>query len=152
MTSIGKFVVFWVFLVFYVIFFFVSLLLIHCRSKEHDHVKDNLSAKLLRIQTFGKMKFKEFKDLISVADYKTCEAKMDKHPTWYPLTLDVFVKFLYKVILPSLMFLCFFSCFCHLLIFFCFRESYQMQQTLQQGCIGRLRSSRSGLLLKFGTL
>ena len=68
-----------------------------CRSTEHDHVKDNLPAKLLRIRTFGKMKLEEFKDLISPADYKLCESKMEKHPTWYPLTLDVFVKFLYKV-------------------------------------------------------
>ena len=65
---------------------------------EHDHVKDNLPTKLLRIRTFGKMKLEEFKDLISNADYKMCESKMDKNPTWYPLTLDVFVKFLYKVI------------------------------------------------------
>jgi hypothetical protein len=70
-----------------------------CRSTEHDHVKDNLPAKLLRIRTFGKMKLEEFKDLISPADYKLCESKMEKHPTWYPLTLDVFVKFLYKVII-----------------------------------------------------
>jgi hypothetical protein len=69
---------------------------------EHDHVNDNLPAKLLRIQTFGKMKLEEFKDRISSADYKTCEFKMDKNPTWYPLTLDVFVKFLYKVIFLSL--------------------------------------------------
>jgi hypothetical protein len=68
------------------------------RSTEHDHVKDNLPAKLLRIWTFGKMKLKEFKDLIWIGDYKTCESKMEKNPTWYPLTLDVFVKFLYKVI------------------------------------------------------
>ena len=79
---------------------FACFLLIACRSTEHDHVKDNLPAKLLRIRTFGKMKLEEFKDLISPQDYKTCEAKMLKNPTWYPLTLDIFVKFLYKVILP----------------------------------------------------
>jgi hypothetical protein len=72
-----------------------------CRSTEHDHVKDNLPAKLLRIRTFGKMKLEEFKDLISPADYKLYESKMEKHPTWYPLTLDVFVKFIYKVIIHS---------------------------------------------------
>ena len=67
------------------------------RSTEHDHVKDNLPTKLLRIRTFGKMRLEEFKDLLSIADYKMCESKMEKNPTWYPLTLDVFVKFLYKV-------------------------------------------------------
>ena len=107
MTSTGKFVFVWVFLfVFHSQHFpsFVSRLLISCRSTEHDHVKDNLPAKLLRIRTFGKMKLEEFKDLISPSDYKTCEIKMLKTPTWYPLTLDVFVKFLYKVILHSLPF------------------------------------------------
>ncbi len=74
---------------------FIDLFL---RSTEHDHVMDNLPAKFLRIQTFGKMKLKDFKDLLSPAYYKMCESKMDKNPTWYPLTLDVFVKFLYKVI------------------------------------------------------
>ena len=78
---------------------------------EHDDVKDTLHAKLLRICTFGEIKLEEFKDLISVADYKVCESKMDKHPTWYPLTFDVFVKFLYKVILPFLMLMFFLSFF-----------------------------------------
>jgi hypothetical protein len=44
------------------------------------------------------MRLEDFKDLISAAKYKTCETKMEKNPTWYPLTLDIFVKFLYKVI------------------------------------------------------
>ena len=65
---------------------------------EHDHVKDNLPAKLLRIRTFRKIKLEEFKDLLSIADYKICETKMVNSSTWYPLTLDVFAKFLYKVI------------------------------------------------------
>ena len=47
---------------------FFSLLLIFCRSLEHDHVQDNHPAKLLRSRTFGKIKLEEFKDLISVAD------------------------------------------------------------------------------------
>jgi hypothetical protein len=83
--------------------FLLSLILIEWlfRSTEHDHVKDNLPVKLLRIRIFGKMKLEEFKDLISIADYKTCESKMEKNPTWYPLTLDVFVKFLYKVSFKS---------------------------------------------------
>jgi hypothetical protein len=84
---------------FSVLLVFLFLIDLFFRSTEHDHVKDNLPAKLLRIRTFGKMKLEEFKDLISIGDYKTCESKMEKNPTWYPLTLDVFVKFLYKVIL-----------------------------------------------------
>ena len=75
-----------------------SLKFVFFRSTEHGHVKDNLPAKLLRIRTFGKMELEEFKDLLSVLDYKLCESKMDIHPTWYPLTIDIFVKFLYKVL------------------------------------------------------
>ena len=74
------------------------------KSTEHNHVKDNLPAKLLFIRTFGKMKLEDFKDLISVSDYRMCKSKMDKHPTWYPLTLDVFVTFLYKVIVLQIAF------------------------------------------------
>ena len=44
------------------------------------------------------MKLEEFKDLISVTDYKMCESKMENNPIWFFLTLDIFVKFLYKVI------------------------------------------------------
>jgi hypothetical protein len=102
MISTGTFVEFSVFIVCLVFWIFFSFgFSSFCRSTEHDHVKDNLPAKLLRIRTFGKMKLEEFKDLISPADYKTCESKIDKNPTWYPLTLDVFVKFLYKVIPTS---------------------------------------------------
>jgi hypothetical protein len=143
---------FWFFFSQYFCFFF--RLFIYCRSTEHDHIKDNLSAKLPRIQTFGKMKLEEFKDLNSPAYHETCEAKMVKNPIWYPLTLDVFVKFLYKIISPSLC-LCLspFNC-CHsfTLIFVCVRENCRTQPTLQQGCIGRIHPSRSDLLPKFGIL
>ena len=76
----------------------IFLIFLFIRTSEHDYVRNNLPAKLLRICTFGKMKLEEFKDLISVPDYKTCKTKMENNPIWYPLTLDVFVKFLYKVI------------------------------------------------------
>ena len=48
------------------------------------------------------MKLEEFKDLIFIADYKVYESKIKKNPTWYSFTLDVFFKFLYKVIIPFL--------------------------------------------------
>lgn len=104
-----------VFIVFFIRFWYTSLSLIltslSSRSTEHDHVKDNLPAKLLRIRTFGKMKLECFKDLISSIDYKTCEAKAAKAPTWYPLTLDIFVKFLYKVITSHKRLCCFIANF-----------------------------------------
>ena len=77
---------------------FLFAMLLFFRSTKHNHVKDNIFAKYLCIRTFGKMKLEEFKNLISVADYKVCASKIKKNPTWYPLTLDIFVKFLYKVI------------------------------------------------------
>ena len=79
------------------LFSFFPLTFYLYRSTEPDHVKDNLPAKLLCIRTFGKMRLEEFKDLLSISDYKMCESKMEKTPTWYPMTLDVFVKFLYNV-------------------------------------------------------
>ena len=105
MTSTGEFCFagLLVFCLFVMLCFFCFSLNFFCRSIEHDHVKDNLPAKLPRIQAFGEMKLEEFKDLISVADYKVCESKIKKNPTWYPHTLDVFVKFLYKVILLFIM-------------------------------------------------
>ena len=105
-------------LVFFLSFFFLTFS--SFRSTKHDHVKVNLPAKLLHIRTFGKMKLEEFKDLLSVTDFKMCESKMDKNPTWYPLTLDVFVKFLYKVIFVFI-FLEFSSpCLCLVFIIFLF--------------------------------
>ena len=67
------------------------------RSTEHDYVKANIPSKLLRIRTFGRLELTTFKDLISPVDYKACEKIKESRPTWYNLTADVFVKFLYKV-------------------------------------------------------
>jgi len=78
------------------------LIFSNCRSTEHDHVKANLPAKLLRIRTFGKIELAEFKDLISPANYMLCEKAAKMRTTWYKLTVDVFIKFLYKVICLSL--------------------------------------------------
>jgi hypothetical protein len=125
---------------------------IFCRSTEHDHVTDNLPTKLFRIRTFGNMKLKEFKDLLSVADYKMCETKMVNGPTWYPLTLDVFVKFLYKVIgfhyFPQSLL----PCLCSFLILFlvCSRGRYLQQRITQQGCTVRIIPRLGGRLAKFG--
>ena len=48
---------------------------------------------------FGKMELIDFKDLISIVDYKICEEAKKKNPIWYKLTMDIFIKFLYKVFL-----------------------------------------------------
>ena len=60
-------------------------------------MKNNLPAKLLHIYIFGKMELSGFNKLISTINYKTCEETRKSRATWYHLTTDVFVKFLYKV-------------------------------------------------------
>ena len=100
------------------------------------------------------MKLEEFKDLIFVTDYKMCESKIDKNPTMYLFTLDVFVKFLYKIIFLFLCLCVFLLCFviCLHSFVFVFIESYPTQPTSQQGCTAWLHPSRSDPLMKFGIL
>lgn len=65
-------------------------------------MKSSLPAKLHRIRTFGALKLEEFQPLISKEDYLTCVNAKSKLQTWYPLTIDVFISFLYKVWLHPL--------------------------------------------------
>jgi hypothetical protein len=83
-------------------------------------------------ETFKEMNFEEFKDFISVADYKMCESKMDKNPIWYPFIFDVFVKFLYKIIFLFFMLMCIFIIYFHsfIFVFVCIRESCRKDPTL----------------------
>ena len=67
------------------------------RSTEHDHVQDSTIAKLQRIRTFGAFKLSDFKGLISKEDMAICEVYKPRVPSWYPLTMDIFVKFLHAV-------------------------------------------------------
>ena len=64
------------------------------RSTEHDHVQDNTIAKLQTIWTFGAFKLNDFKGLISKNDMAISEAYQSRVPSWYLLTIDIFVKFL----------------------------------------------------------
>jgi hypothetical protein len=100
------------------------------------------------------MILEDFKDLISVADYRTCESKIDKHPTWYPLMLDVFVKFLYKVIVYEFILLIppFISYTWLALIHANVREKFPMRPILQQGSIVRQLLKIAGRPRRFGTL
>ena len=67
------------------------------RSTEHDHVQDSNIAKLQRIRTVGAFKLFDFKGLISKENMAICEAYKPRVPSWYPLTMDIFVKFLHAV-------------------------------------------------------
>ena len=67
------------------------------RSAENDHVKSNLTSLLQRVRTFGSLELKDFKPLLTKKEFKAClESKMLK-TTWYPVTMDVFISFLFRV-------------------------------------------------------
>ena len=65
-------------------------------------MKASLPSRLQRIWTSGSLPLEEYTKLISVEDKKICETEKSKHETWYSLTLDIFVAFLYKVSIKSL--------------------------------------------------
>ena len=64
---------------------------------EYDHFQESTIAKLQRIQTFGKFKLFYFKGFISKENMAICEAYKSRVPSWYPLIMDVLIKFLYAV-------------------------------------------------------
>ena len=67
------------------------------RSAENDHVKSNLTSLLQRIRMFGSLELKDFKPLLTKKEFKAClESKMLK-TTWYPMTMDVFISFFFRV-------------------------------------------------------
>jgi hypothetical protein len=67
------------------------------RWTKHDYVKANIHAKLLWMCTFGRLELLTFMDLISPTDYKAYKKTKEIRPTWYNLTVNVFVKFFYNV-------------------------------------------------------
>ena len=67
------------------------------RSTENDHIKSNLSSLLQRVRTFGSLELKDFKPLLTKKEFKAyLESKMLK-TTWYLVTMDVFISFLFRV-------------------------------------------------------
>ena len=65
-------------------------------------MKASVPSRLQRIQTFESLPLEEYTKLISAEEIKICEIEKSKHETWYSLTLDIFVAFLYKVSIKSL--------------------------------------------------
>ena len=60
-------------------------------------MKTNLVHKIHRIRSFGTLKLQEFKNLfVRWKDYAKREKKRP-FTTWYPLTVDIFAAFIYKV-------------------------------------------------------
>lgn len=80
--------------VYYVLFTYNSI--IHFRSTENAHVKTNLVHRLHRINTYGMLDLAEFKELLTKEEFKACENRT-KPFAWYPLTSEVFIKFLNRV-------------------------------------------------------
>ena len=64
-------------------------------------MKASLPSRLQQIRTFKSLPLEEYTKLISTEDIKICETEKSKHETWYSLTLDIFVAFLYKVSIKS---------------------------------------------------
>ena len=76
----------------------MSIVLLDCRSTANDHVKDSLPAWLQRIRTFAKLRpLEKWRDLISPEEMEHCIQAKTKLRTYYPVTIEVFVSFLYKV-------------------------------------------------------
>jgi hypothetical protein len=48
------------------------------------------------MNTYGMFNLNEFKDLLTEEEYKMCENR-PKPYAWYPLTSDVFIRFLNRV-------------------------------------------------------
>lgn len=65
---------------------------------ENSHVKSNLVHSLYRVSQVGQYPLEYFKDLLSAEDYLKCKNKKASK-AWYPLTTDVFVRFICKVII-----------------------------------------------------
>lgn len=60
-------------------------------------MKTNLWHELDRVNRFGSQTVEYYKPLISEAKYKDCVSKKAKSQTWYPLTGDMMICFLYAV-------------------------------------------------------
>ena len=67
------------------------------RSTDNDHVKSNLTFLFQHVRTFGNLELKDFKPLLTKKEFKAYLESKSLKTTWYPVTLDVFISFLFKV-------------------------------------------------------
>ena len=63
---------------------------------ENNHVKSNLTSLLQRIRMLGNLELKDFKPLL-IKEFKVCLESKSLQKTWYLVTLDVFISFLFRV-------------------------------------------------------
>ena len=67
----------------------------YCSYVEHSHVKTNLVHQLYRVQTIGSLSNENLKNLLTPDQYKKYITKTIA--TWYLLTRDLFLDYLYNV-------------------------------------------------------
>ena len=67
------------------------------RSTQNNYVKVSLPAKLQCIRYYGGLKLEDFKDLLTSTEFKSCAKVRQSRSAWFPLTIDVFISFLYRV-------------------------------------------------------
>jgi hypothetical protein len=60
-------------------------------------VKTNIVHTLHRVKAFGSQSLESFKEMLTLDEYRKCESNQQLGKTWFNLTMDVFVSFLFRV-------------------------------------------------------
>jgi hypothetical protein len=60
-------------------------------------VKTNIVHTLHRVKAFGSEPLESFKEMLTPDEYWKCESNQQLGKTWFNLTMDVFVSFLFRV-------------------------------------------------------
>jgi hypothetical protein len=60
-------------------------------------MKTNIVHTLHRIKAFGSQPLESFKEMLTPDEYRKCESNQQLGKTWFNLTTDVFVSFLFRV-------------------------------------------------------
>jgi hypothetical protein len=81
-----------------VLFYWYLPLNFFCRSNEHSHVKTNMVHTLHLVKGVGIQPLESLKDMLTKEEYKKCASSPHIEKTWYKMTSDVFVAFLFRVI------------------------------------------------------
>jgi hypothetical protein len=68
-----------------------------CRATEHSHVKTNMVHILHRVKVVGSQPLDSMKELPTIEEYQRCVQSPQIGKTWYKMTTDVFVAFLFWV-------------------------------------------------------
>jgi hypothetical protein len=60
-------------------------------------VKTNIVHTLHRVKAFGSQPLESFKEMLTPDEYRKCESNQQLGKTWFNLTSDVFISFLFRV-------------------------------------------------------